>query len=144
MFAQLLPFAVAAFSVFFYHILQKVTPTHVNPVIALALTYFTACLSSLALLPLFPNKSSLVIEIRALTWHSVALGFSVLGIELGFLLAYRSGWQPGRAALGINTIAALTLLIASALFFGQSVTLKQVVGIVTCLVGLWLLMSEGS
>ena len=139
--AYTLTFVLAAASVFVYHVLQKLTPTHVNPILALALTYLIALASTLALLPLFPYKGTLVSELRAITWHSYALGVAVLGIELGFLLAYRAGWNAGLAALAVNAIAAIALLGFSIVALSQGVNAKQVMGFFVCLGGLWLIMT---
>ena len=121
-----------------YHIAQKVTPTNVNPMLALAVTYATATIVCLALLPLFPLTESLADSLRQRNWASIALGITVVGLELGFLLAYRAGWNIGLGALVSNVAVTLLLLPIGLLFFKEQLTPTNVLGIAVSAIGLWL------
>jgi drug/metabolite transporter (DMT)-like permease len=138
-YAYVLSFALASFSCFFYHILQKTTPASVNPAVSLAATYAVAFIVTVATLPLFPLTTSLATELRSLPWVSYVLGFSVVGIELGFLLAYRAGWDASMAALSVNALTALALVLASYFLFKSTLGARQIIGGCVCLVGLWLM-----
>ena len=87
-------------SMLFYHLVQKATPAQVHPVVGLAVTYAVSFVICLLLLPLFPLTAGWRAELGRVNWASVALAFTVVGIELGFLLSYRAGWAvaDGRAA----------------------------------------------
>ena len=63
-------------------------------------------------------------------------------IEMGFLLAYRTGWRISIAAVATNAAAALVLIPIGLLVFKDHLSLKNVVGLVFCLVGLALLMRQ--
>lgn len=122
-----------------YHIVQKVTPGSVNPLLSLAVTYAAATLICLLLLPIFPLGASLLDSLRALNWASVALGFTVVGIELGFILAYRAGWDISLAAIVSSSGAALLLIPIGLLLFREHVSAINLAGVVVCVAGLILI-----
>jgi len=51
-----------------------------------------------------PDATTLA-EVRQLNWASYLLAFSIVGLEVGFLLVYRSGWNLGIAAVLVTTVA---------------------------------------
>ena len=120
----------------FYHIFQKLTPTNVNPFLALAVSYGSATLMCLAFLPFFPPAGGLVVALKQLNWVSVGLAASIVGLELGFLLAYRAGWNISLAGLVSNLTVSLLLLPIGLAFFKERLTPVNLIGIVVCIVGL--------
>jgi drug/metabolite transporter (DMT)-like permease len=122
-----------------YHLTQKATPADAHPLLALAVTYIAATGLCLALLPFFPLRASLGESLWRLNWASIALAAAVTGIEVGFLLAYRAGWNIGLAALIANTAVAAILAPVGLLLFAERLTLIQVVGIAVCMLGLALI-----
>jgi uncharacterized membrane protein len=119
-----------------YHLFQKVIPAGVNPMLSLTVTYLVAAALSLLLLPLFPLQGDLAAELRKVNWASVALGGAIIGLELGFLLAYRQGWNISLASLVANTTVALILIPIGLLLFKEKVTTVNVLGMLLALIGL--------
>ena len=83
--------ALTVLSNVLYHVFQKLTPATAHPMLSLAATYATALVLCLALLPFFPPPGGLAASLRGLAWPSFALAAAILGLEVGFLLAYRAG-----------------------------------------------------
>ena len=131
--------ALVVLSTVLYHLFQKVTPGTAHPLLALAVTYAAATILCLALLPVFPLGTSLGEALRQLNWASVALALAVAGIEVGFLLAYRAGWNISLGALVANTVVATILVPIGLLLFAERISLVQVVGICACIGGLFLI-----
>lgn len=129
-------FSLAVLSSVLYHVFQKATPPAVNPAIGLMVTYAVAFGLSGLLLLIYPLRVSLGDALKQVNWASVALAFSILGLELGFLLAYRVGWDIGIAAIAVNAAAGLVLLPTGALLFRERPTVLNLVGVVVCIVGL--------
>ncbi|HLD94321.1 MAG TPA: EamA family transporter [Anaerolineales bacterium] len=121
-----------------YHVFQKVIPGNVNPLLSLAVTYLVAATATLLLLPLFPLQGALGAEVRKLNWASVGLGAVIVGLELGFLLAYRSGWNISIASLVANTTVALLLIPVGLLLFKEELSAINILGIVLAIAGLML------
>ena len=119
-----------------YHVVQKSTPGTVNPALSLAVTYATAAVACLALLPFFPVRGGLIQSLRALNWASYALALTLIGLELGFLLAYRAGWNISLGAIVSNVAVTLLLVPVGLLLFREKVSFVNLVGIVVCILGL--------
>jgi uncharacterized membrane protein len=119
-----------------YHVFQKLTPTNVNPMLALAVTYITATVICLLLLPFYPLSSNLIDSLRQLNWASFALAFAIIGLELGFLLAYRAGWNISLGAIVSNVAVTVVLVPVGLLFFKERISPLNLIGIVVCILGL--------
>jgi drug/metabolite transporter (DMT)-like permease len=132
------PIALVVISTVFYHLFQKATPNTAHPLLALAVTYAISTGICIALLPFFPLRDSVLESLRQLNWASAGLALTVVGIEIGFLLAYRAGWNISIAALVANTTVAAILLPIGLLLFAEHVSMLQIVGMVVCVVGLLL------
>ena len=119
-----------------YHLFQKVIPGYVNPLLSLAVTYLVAAAATLLLLPLFPVQGTLGAELRKINWASVGLGAVIVGLELGFLLAYRAGWDLSLANLVSNTTVALLLIPFGLLLFKEQLSLVNILGVILAIAGL--------
>src|ERR1700738_5082070 len=93
MFLYIFSIVLIVVSNVFYNICQKSTPQKANPFSALFITYLTAIiLTGIALFLSKPEKG-FINSFKDLNWTSVVLGFSIVGLEVGYLLAYRAGWN---------------------------------------------------
>ncbi len=119
-----------------YHISQKMTPSAINPLFSLAVTYITATVICLVLFPFYPGAVGIAESVRQLGWPSLVLGLAVVGLEVGFLLAYRAGWDIGLAAIFSNTAVGALLLPIGLLIFKEHITPVNVLGVLICVVGL--------
>lgn len=119
-----------------YHLAQKATPPSVNPVLSLVLTYLVAIAVCLLLIPFFPLKEGLWVSLRQLNWASYVLALAIVGLEIGFLLAYRAGWNISLAAVFSNVAATLLLIPAGLLLFKEKVSVVNLLGVVLCVAGL--------
>lgn len=131
--------SVAIVSSALYHFSQKATPRTVNPPIALLTTYAVAMVLTAGLLCFMSAKKGFLSEIRQLNWASFLLAASIVGLEVGFLLVYRSGWNIGLAAVLVNVVASLLLVPVALLLFKDKLNWVNIAGILTCLVGLIML-----
>lgn len=119
-----------------YHVVLKVTPGYVNPAISLVVTYGLAMVLSLGLLALFPLKTSIVEAFRQLNWASYALALALVGLEAGYLLAYRAGWRISIAAILVNATMTLLLIPVGLSLFREELTPVNLAGILVCIAGL--------
>jgi multidrug transporter EmrE-like cation transporter len=123
----------------FYHFTAKSTPGNVNFTVSLLVTYAVAFLATLFTFPFFPVQEDLTVELKKLNWASIGLAIAVVGIEFGFLLCYRSGWNLGIAAVLTNVVASLILVPVAILVFRDKISWVNVAGIFVCLTGLVML-----
>jgi drug/metabolite transporter (DMT)-like permease len=121
-----------------YHVAQKSVPREASPLLSVAVNYVVALALTLVLIPFFPTGQPLGIALRQLNWASWAVGVSIVGVELGFLLAYRAGWPISTAAVTNSVALALLLLPAGLLLFRESLSPARLLGVALCGAGLWL------
>ena len=136
MFLYIFPIGLTVISNVLYHILLKVTPNNANPLLALLVTYVTAALTCLVFLPFFPPATSLGQSLKQFNWTSVGLGVVIVGLELGFLLAYRVGWKISLAVIVSSSCVALILIPLGLSYFKEKVSLVNILGVLICIAGL--------
>jgi uncharacterized membrane protein len=122
-----------------YHIAQKSVPGAVNPVFSLIINYITALAGTLLLIPLYPARTAGSWTLRSVNWASAAVGISIVGVELAVLLAYRSGWRVSLLSVIGNSASALLLVGIGLAFFHENLSLRNVSGVILCLIGLALI-----
>ena len=134
-----LSISIAILSNAFYHICQKAISSQINPLVSLIVTYVAAIVVSLCILPFYPQPVSLSECFKASIWPSVALGLAVVGLEMGFLLAYRAGWDISVAAVFSNVAVALFLVPLGLVFYKENFSLVNFLGVLLCIGGLILI-----
>ena len=122
----------------FYHFVAKSTPANVNFTVSLLVTYGVAFVATLFTFFFFPT-SSVVSELKQLNWASVGLAVAVMGIEFGYLLMYRAGWNLGIAAVLVTVLASLILVPVAVFVFKDKLSWVNIAGILVCLAGLVML-----
>lgn len=131
-----LTIVLTVFSNVFYHIFLKLTPSNVNPIISLSVTYAIAMIATLIIYPFYPNQSAILADLKSLNWASYALGLAIVGLEVGFILAYRFGWQISLAGIISNISVAVLLIPFGLFFFKETLSLTNIMGLIFCIVGL--------
>ena len=122
-----------------YHFVAKSTPSNVNFTVSLLVTYSVAFGVVLLTFFFFPVKNGLAFELKQLNWASIGLAIAIVGIEFGFLLTYRSGWNLGIAAVLVNVVASLILVPVAIFVFKDKISWINILGIFVCLAGLVML-----
>jgi multidrug transporter EmrE-like cation transporter len=121
-----------------YHLVLKLTPAGVNPLLSLLVTYALVTALFGALLVVTPGGFDWRQEARQLNWTAIALAVVIVGLDLGFLFLYRSGFEVSLGALVTQSAAALLLLLVGVLVFKEKLSAANAAGLVLCLAGLWL------
>jgi len=121
-----------------YHVVLKLTPAGANPLLSLMLTYGAVTLAFAGALVLAPGDFAWRDEVRHLNWTAIALALAIIGLDLGFILLYRSGFEVSLGALVTQTAAAMLLVGIGVLVFREKLSLSHGCGILLCLAGLWL------
>jgi drug/metabolite transporter (DMT)-like permease len=127
---------LALLSSLFYHIFIKFTPVDANPMLSLVMTYLTSAILCVILLLFFPLKADLSGELRRLNWASFALALALVGLEVGFILVYRSGWNISTAALVVNVAVTILLIPIGLALFSEKLSVVNIMGILVSIAGL--------
>ena len=135
-----LAFALTVFGMLLYHLSQKSAPQDANPFFVIVIAYVVGIALCLAFALISPGRKNLLETFRESNWAVYTLGVAAALIELGFLLAYRTGWRISIAAVATNAAAAIVLIPVGLLVFKDHLSLRNVIGLIFCLVGLALVM----
>lgn len=122
-----------------YNICQKSTPQKANPFASLLITYLTAALLSMIAFHFYKGDKHLWHSLKKLNWTSITLGFAIVGLEFGYLMAYRAGWNISVGSLVANIILALILIPVGILFYKEGFEVSKILGAAFCIVGLILI-----
>ncbi|MCB8816911.1 MULTISPECIES: EamA family transporter [Desulfosporosinus] len=133
------PIVLIVTSNIIYNVCQKSTPHSANPFSALLVTYLTAAVLTLIAFPFYKTDKGFFQSFHELNWTSFALGVAIIGLELGYLLAYRAGWNLSVGSLVANIILAIMLIPIGILFYKEGFAVNQIIGVVFCMVGLVLI-----
>ena len=136
MFNYIWPLALVVLSNIVYQICAKSAPGDMDPLASLTVTYLVGALASGALYFLLHRGGNLLREYRALNWAPFVLGVVIVGLEVGFIYAYRAGWQVSRAQIVQSSILAAALVLVGALLYHEHITWTKLAGVAICLVGL--------
>ena len=136
---QMLWLGIAIAATVAYHIVMKLTPAGANPYLSLAVTYGVTTIAFIAVYAVLPGGSSLRTGLASLNWTTFALAITVVGLDLGFLMLYRGGFDVSLGQIITQSAAALLLVLVGVAFFSEKLSLTNIGGIVLCVAGLWLI-----
>lgn len=125
-----------------YHLSQKVMRPDADPWLSLAFAYAAAFAVCTIGYTVTGGWTVVAQDLRKLGWPSVGVGVAIVGIELGFLLAYRAGWRLNTASLMVNVTVAVLLLPIAYLLFHETLSLRRGLGVLLAVAALALLTSD--
>ena len=135
MFNYIWPVALVIISNTFYQICAKSVPEKINPFASLTVTYVVAAIAS-AILFFTLGGGSLIQEYKKLNWAPFVLGLVIIGLEGGWIYAYKAGWQVSTAQIIQSAILGIILIFVGTMLYKETLTWNKLVGIGICLVGL--------
>lgn len=140
MFQMLWPLALVVLANTLYNICTKSTPADANAFLSLSLSYLTAAIICAAIYFFAAPAALLSAELKKLNWTTAALAISIVMLEFGYICVYRAGWKVNSASLTGNIALACVLVFVGALLYRESISLRQIIGMMVCVFGLVLLV----
>lgn len=137
MFAYIWPILLVVLSNTVYQICAKSVPERIHPLASLTVTYAVGAVVSAILYFALNRDGNLLREYSHLNWAPFALGLVIVGLEVGFIYAYKAGWQVSTASIVQSAFLAVTLIAVGLLLYREAITVNKVIGIVICLIGLF-------
>lgn len=131
------PIALVVVSNILYQICAKSVPKEIDPMASLTVTYLVGAACSAALFFVMHRDGSLLREYAKLNAAPVLLGISVVGLEAGFIYAYKAGWPVSTASIVQSAFLSAALIFVGALLYHEAVTPSKLMGVVICLIGLY-------
>lgn len=137
-----MPLVLAVAGNLIYHLAQKSLPKTANPVFVITIAYIVGIIACVIYSFVHPNEKSFLDTLRESNWAVYAMGLSAAIIEVGFLLAYRAGWNISTAAVVCSTAVTLMLIPIGVLVFREQLSVRNVVGLILCMIGLVLVAKK--
>lgn len=107
-----------------------------NPLASLTVTYLVAAIMS-GLLYLWLGESvDFLGEYRKLNWAPFVLGAVMVGLEAGWIYAYKAGWPVSTGFIVQSSVLAAALLLVGYWLYQEPLAWNKVVGVAICLIGL--------
>lgn len=131
------PILMVIVSNVFYNITTKLTPEKANPFLVMIITYLVGAVLSVILFFNTKVEKNIMADFSKLNWTSILLGFSIVGLETGYIYMYRIGWNISIGSLIANIILSIILVFIGVLFYKEQINLNKIIGIGMCLVGLF-------
>ena len=115
MFSYVWPIALVVLSNVAYQICAKSVPEEMNPFASLTVTYLVGAAASGILFFALDHSGNLIHEVQKINWAPLVLGIVIVGLEAGWIYAYKAGWQvstmspePATLASASRTLPLLT------------------------------------
>ena len=136
MFTYVWPIALVVFSNVVYQICAKSVPESMSPLASLTVTYLISALASAILYYALTPDANLLKEYGKLNWAPFVFGLVLVGLEVGWIYAYKAGWQVSTASIVQGAVLAIALIFVGFLLYQEAMTWNKLVGVVICIVGL--------
>ena len=131
-----LPLVCVVFANTLYHICAKHISPVAHPLAMLVVTYLVAAATAFLAFWITSQGNSFVLQLKNITWAPIGIGLSVVGLDLGFILLYRAGWNISLASLVTSVVVAMILLFIGLSFYKEHIDIYKLIGIAFCVIGL--------
>lgn len=139
MFNYIWPLGLVVLSNVFYQICAKSVPSGMNPFASLTITYAVGAVASLILYFVLAKDVNLIQEYKQTNWAPFVLGIAIVGLEVGFIFAYKAGWPVSTAQIVQAAALAVILIFVGYFLYKEQLTWNKIVGVAVCLAGLGLI-----
>jgi drug/metabolite transporter (DMT)-like permease len=129
-------------SVTTYQLAAKFVPHTLSPWHVFTVVYIIGAVLCIVAGFIDSSKQSLWEALRGSNWAVFVLGFAVVGIETGYLLAFRAGWKLSITGVVSNAAAAAVMFPVGVLLLKERLTPVNIVGVVVAIVGLFLIVKR--
>ena len=136
MFAYICPIALVVLSNVVYQICAKSVPEGINPFASLTVTYLVGAAAIAILFFALGSGGNLLKEYGKLNWAPVVLGIVIVGLEAGWIYAYKAGWQVSTGFIVQSSFLVAVLLLVGYFLYHEALTWNKLVGVAICLIGL--------
>ena len=130
------PIALVVLANVVYQICAKSVPGGMHPLASLTVTYLVGAVVSAILYIILNRDVHLWREYAKLNWAPFVLGIVIVGLEVGWIYAYKAGWQVSTGFIVQSAILAAALLVVGYVLYREPITRNKLIGVALCLAGL--------
>lgn len=139
MFSYVWPLGLVILSNVFYQICAKSVPDKMNPLASLTITYAIGAAASLIMYFALNKDGNILHEYQKTNWAPFMLGIVIVGLEVGYIYAFKAGWPVSLAQIVQSAVLAVILIFVGYVLYKEAITWNKIVGIIVCLAGLGLI-----
>ncbi|MBR3250884.1 MAG: EamA family transporter [Erysipelotrichaceae bacterium] len=125
-----------------YQVASEKTAPDVNPFAGIIVIYLTALLTSLVVYLITSKGVPLFTEMKKVNVFSIIIGVVVCLVDLGYIMAYRSGFSIGK----LSPLSSVTLIIVMALiaviFYKERLNPRHILGLIIAAIGILLTIEK--
>ena len=139
-----LPIVIVVVSNVIYDVSAKSIREDMNAYAGTTIIYSILAIFNFLLYAITEPAGSIIIEWSQVNWAVVTFALASIGLESGYIFLYRAGWNISLGGMVCNILLALSMLAVGQLLFDESVSLRQYIGVLFCIVGLIIVFQAGS
>ena len=110
-----------------------------NPFASLIITYLVGAAVAFIMFLILGDSRDILTELKKANWTSFVLGIVLVGLEVGFIYAYKAGWKVSAAQIVTSSILGVIIIIVGYVGYKEAITWNKIVGVIVCLAGLGLI-----
>lgn len=122
-----------------YHFMLKQTSTKGSPMLVLFWSYLLAAVVCLAFLLLKSEEIKFVSVFKDRGWIPLVLALTIVGIEFGYILSYKSGGKVGQVSMITQMVSLVVMFAIGYIVMKEPITFKKGFGIASALFSFHLL-----
>lgn len=127
----------------FYQISAKSVPSAMDPFAAVFINYVVAATAAFILWMVMGQEKNLMVQIGKLNWAPIVMGLTITAVEVASVFMYKLGWNISIGTTIVNIALAVVLAVIGVLFYKETLSMQQLVGIGFCIAGV-IVMSKGA
>ncbi len=136
MFSYVWPIALVVASNVVYQICANSVPKGMDTMAALTVTYLVSAGATAILYIVLNRGGSLIKEYGKLNWSPFVFGIVLVGLETGWIYAYKAGWKVSTASIVQSAFLAAALMFVGYWIYREALTWNKILGVAICMVGL--------
>lgn len=136
LFSYIWPIALVIICNTVYQVCAKSVPVEINPLASLTVTYLVAAIISGLLYVWLGESVDFLGEYWKLNWAPFVLGVVIVGLEAGWIYAYKAGWPVSTGFIVQSSVLAAALLLVGYWLYQEPLAWNKIVGVAICLIGL--------
>ncbi len=136
MFNYIWPIGLVVLSNVMYQLCAKAVPEGMDPFASLTITYAVGAVTSAILFFVMNGGGDLLREYGKANGTPFLFGVVLVGLEVGWIFAYKAGWPVSTASVVQSAFLAVALIFVGWLLYHEALTWNKLVGVAICLVGL--------
>jgi len=142
-FSYIWPLALVVLANVFYQNSAKGVPENMDPFASVSISYLVGAVVSVILYFTVNKGGNLLQEYAKANWATYLLGISIIGLEVGYIYAYKAGWPVSIAQIVQASVLAVILIFVGSVLYHEPITWNKILGIIVCLAGLALINKNG-